>query len=201
VAGFEFFEASRSFPIFFVKNKSEEFVPIAILSFRANGHDLGDTWEGVYVPSYIRRYPFVLSNDGLVLFDSDAPHIQEKEGDDLFTAEGEPSEYMNSVLKFLESVDQGYRATEIYVKALAEKELLKRFDGKINFSDGALDLGDVYAVDEKKLHEILDEAEVAKWFKQGWLAWTYAHLHSIGSVNEVIKRARLAQAAAPKQDA
>lgn len=192
VAGFEFFEASRSFPIFFVKNKNDEYVPIAILSFRPNGHDLGDSWEGVYVPAYVRRYPFVLSNDGLVLFDSEAPHIQEEEGEALFNDDGEPSEFTNDVLKFLESVDRGYRATEAYVKALSEKELLKRFDGKVNFSDGELNLGEVYTVDEQKLHESLSETEVNEWFKKGWLAWTHAHLHSIGSVNEVLKRAQKA---------
>jgi hypothetical protein len=190
VAGFEFFEASRSYPIFFVKNKNEEYIPIAILSFRKDGHDLGDKWEGEYVPTYVRRYPFVLSNDGLVLFDSDSPHIQEEEGEALFNDEGEPSEFTNEIMKFLETVDRGYRATEEYVKALKEKELIQKFEGKINFSDGALNLGDVYVVNEKKLHEELNEAEVYDWFKKGWLGWTHAHLHSIGSVNAVLKRAR-----------
>ncbi len=192
VAGFEFFEASRSFPIFFVKNKNEEYIPIAILSFRANGHDLGDTWQGAYVPAYVRRYPFVLSNDGLVLFDSEAPHVQEEEGDALFDESGEPSAFTNDILKFLETVDRGYRATEEFVKALTEKELIERFEGKVNFSDGALNLGEVYVVNEKKLHEALNESEAYQWFKKGWLAWTHAHLHSIGSVNEVLKRARSA---------
>lgn len=192
VAGFEFFEASRSFPVFFVKNKNDDFVPIAILSFRKEGHDLGDKWEGAYVPAYVRRYPFVLSNDGLVLFDSEAPHVQEQEGDALFDDSGEPSKFMNDVLKFLETVDRGYRSTEAFSKALKEKELIERFEGKINFADGALDLGDVYVVNEKKLHEVLSEAEVYDWFKKGWIGWVHAHLHSIGSVNEVLKRARKA---------
>ena len=46
VAGFEFFMASRSFPIMFNKDAKGNFTPLALLSLRAEGHDLGGTWEG-----------------------------------------------------------------------------------------------------------------------------------------------------------
>ncbi len=195
VAGFEFFEASRSFPIFFVKNQKENFIPIAILSLKQKGHDLGDTWEDAYVPAYVRRYPFILSSDGMVLFDSEAPHLQESEGDALFDAEGEASETTKEIVKFLETVDHGYRLTEEYCKALGEKGVLEPFQGQVKFPQGSVNLGDLYAINEKKLHEVLNETDVNEWFKKGWLAWSHAHLHSLGSMQEIFRRARKSGAA------
>ena len=190
VAGFEFFEASRNFPIFFVKNSAAGYIPIAILSFRKDGHDLGENWQGVYAPAYIRRYPFVLSSEGLVLFDEDAPHVQEAEGDALFNAEGEATETTNELVGFLKTVDTGFRLTEEFTKALAEKDIVEPFKGQIKVEGGALNLGDLYAINEKKMHEALSESDVNEWFKKGWLAWAHAHLHSIGSIGEIIKRAQ-----------
>lgn len=190
VAGFEFFQASRHFPVFFLKGKDDQFVPVAVLSFRKDGHDLGDTWDGAYVPAYVRRYPFVLSQDRMVLFDADAPHVQEEEGERLFTDEGETSEFTQELLQFLEQVDAGYRATEEFCKAASEKGLIEPFKGELKFKEGSLKLNDLHAIDEKKLVESLSESEVNDWFKRGWLAWAYAHLHSIGSIDAIVQRAR-----------
>jgi hypothetical protein len=195
VAGFEFFQASRHFPVFFLKNKEGNFVPVAVLSFRKDGHDLGDTWNEAYVPAYIRRYPFVLSQDRMVLFDADAPHIQEQEGERLFNDDGENTEFTNELLKFLEQVDAGYRATEEFCKAASEKGLIEPFKGELKFKEGSLKLNDLHSIDEKKLMESLSESEVNDWFKRGWLAWAYAHLHSIGSIDAILKRARVASEA------
>jgi len=197
IAGFEFFQASRSFPVFFLKKSDDSFVPVALLSFRKDGHDLGDTWQDAYVPAYIRRYPFVLSQDRMVLFDADAAHIQEEEGERLFDDEGETTDFTKELLKFLEQVDSGYRATEEYCAAAAEKELIQPFKGELKFKEGSLKLNDLYTIDEKKMVETLSESEVNDWFKRGWLAWSYAQLHSIGSIDSVLKRAQVAAESKP----
>ncbi len=190
VAGFEFFEASRNFPIFFVKGADGIFIPVAILSLRKAGHDLGEKWEDAYVPAYLRRYPFILSAEGVVLFDEPAPHVQAEEGEDLFDENGEPTEVAKGIIKFLEQIDRGYRLTEEFARVLGEKELLEPFKGSVKLSEGSVSFGDLYSINEKKMHEVLTEADVYEWFKKGWLAWSLAHLHSIGSINEILIRAR-----------
>lgn len=190
VAGFEFFEASRNYPIFFVKNSSGDFLPLAILSFRKDGHELGEeAWSDVYIPAYMRRYPFMLATDGVVVIDDKSDHLVEDEGLALFNEDGEPTEEFSKHLEFLDAVDKGFKRTEEFCKALSEKELLKAFDSKLNFPQGTVNLGEVYVIDEKLLHEKLDQTEVHEWFNKGWIAWAHAHLHSINSVNEVMKRA------------
>lgn len=195
VAGSEFFACSRNHPVMFVKNSSDEFVPIALLSFTSEGHNLGDHWEGVYIPAYVRRYPFVLeANKGIVMFDEEYAQLQEEEGEALFDDKGEATETLQNIVKFLEQVDRGYRATEGYVKALVEKDLLKPCQNTIKFSDNTLKLDSLYVIEEKAFVEALSDEEVVEWFKKGWIAWTYAHLNSVGSFGEVVKRLKKKEA-------
>lgn len=189
VAGFEFFACGRHHPVMFVKNSKEEFIPIALLSLTPTGHQLGDQWAGVYVPAFVRRYPFILEDkNGIVMFDESCPNLQEEEGERLFDDAGESTDTLKNIVKFLETVDRGYRATEQYVKALAEKELLQPCQNTIKFSDNTLKLDNLYVVEEKGFMEKLSDAEIAEWFKKGWIAWTYAHLNSVNAIPEVVNR-------------
>jgi len=124
----------------------------------------------------------------MVLIDHEAPHFSETEGEALFEGEGEPTTFLKDIVKFLEFVDASYQMTEAYTKAIVDKSLLKPFDSTIKFHDNSVKLNDLFCVDEKKMHESLDKEEVNDWFKKGWLAWTHAHLHSLGSIEEVVKR-------------
>lgn len=189
VSGFEFFQCSRNYPVMFVKNASEEFIPIALLSLSSKGHNLGDRWEDVYIPTFVRRYPFVLEDQkGVVMIDSDAPHLQEEEGAPLFDDEGEPTDTLKDIMRFLENVDQSYRLTQDYVKALKQKDLLQPCKGTVKFTDTTLKLDHLYVVEEKAFQKALSDDEVVEWYKKGWIAWTYAHIHSISAIGEVVKR-------------
>lgn len=189
VAGLEFFQCARNHPVMFVKNAKDQFVPIALLSLTAKGHNLGEQWKDVYVPSFVRRYPFVLeATRGVVMFDSEAGHLQEEEGEPLFDDAGEATDTLKEIIQFLETVDHGYKLTEEYVQALVGKELLEPFKGTIKFSDTSLKLDHLFVVDEKKFYESLSDEEIALWFKKGWMAWTHAHIHSIGAMPDLVKR-------------
>ena len=188
LAGFEFFLASRHFPILFSKNDAGEFTPLALLSFKEKGHDLGDTWQGYYVPAFIRRYPFVLSQEGTIMFDEKAPHFDTDEGDRLLNDEGEGSERLKQIVEFLQLMDASYKATVEYAKALGEKSMLEPFKKPVKVGDQNVNLESLYVINEQKLYD-LSKDELHEWFKKGWIAWSHAHLHSISAIDEVIKRA------------
>jgi hypothetical protein len=196
VAGFEFFEASRELPVLFTKDGSGDFIPVALLSLSAEDNNLGEQWGDVYMPAFIRRYPFALSSDGTVIFDKQAPHLQEEEGERLFNEEnGENTETLDSVAKFLNYMDQQYKATHAFSKACAERELLEPFNVQVNVTeDKPVRLSSLYVINEKKLNELAD-ADVTEFFRNGWLAWAYAHLHSLNAVGRVARRDREAAAA------
>lgn len=189
VAGPEFFSASGDFPVMFVKGAKDKFVALAVLSLKKSGHDLGDDWKGVYVPAYVRRYPFVMDSGSSVLyFDKQCTALQEGEGEPLFEEDGSPSKLLNEILVFNKQVDELYKKTADYLEALVAKDLLEPFNGKIRINNEDVLLNSFFVVNEKKFHETLEGDELADWFKKGWIGWTYAHLNSIHSMTKVAQR-------------
>ncbi|SMF23231.1 SapC protein [Alteromonadaceae bacterium Bs31] len=199
LGGVEFFQASRDFPVLFIKNSKDEYMPMAILSLKESSHDMGDDWENTYVPAFVRRYPFVLTPEKVVMFDAKAPHFASGEGDALFKAEDEPTDTLKEIVNFLEAVDGTFKRTEEFTKAVAEKELFEPYKATVKFENGQVRLDDLYVINEKKLHETLDKDTLFEWFNKGWIAWTHAHLHSLGAIPQIILRQRKAQQKAEPQ--
>jgi hypothetical protein len=195
-AGVEFFYASRDFPAIFGKDQEDNFAPLILLSLREKGHPLGRTWDNVYMPMFVRRYPFAMSSEGSIIIDKQAPHLREDEGDRLFTEEGENTEVLDTIVRFLGYVDKTIKQTQEFSNACAEKELFKPFDTPVQVEEGKpVTLSSFYIIDEKKAGELSDE-EVAQWFHKGWLPWLYAHLHSLTALHRLVRREREANAAA-----
>ncbi len=186
VSGFEFFKCSRHFPVVFIKNAEKGYIPLALLSLKKDSHDYGESWEDVYVPNYIRRYPFVLSEDNLVIIDKQAPHFSEEQGEPLFKEDGEASDALKGTVNFLEQSVANYKATDEFISKLIEKDMLQKFTPTVKIGESNVNFGEMYMVDERKLVE-LSESEVSHWLKSGWIAWAYAHLHSLDAMNIIAK--------------
>ena len=102
--------ASRYYPIVFFKNAP--CMPQALLSLE-NGKntfvDEAGNWKVPYIPAYFRLYPFMLGKiqeqeDKFALcIDPEAEHFQSGMGEPLFTADGEPAEFMKNILKSQET--------------------------------------------------------------------------------------------------
>ena len=190
LTGVEFFEASRDMPVLFSKDEQGDYFPLALLSLLNNAHlqSQQGKWENSYIPAFVRRYPFALTDDGNVCFDADADHFQQQEGSQpLFTEDGENAETLNNAIVFLTQFDAQHQNTLDFVKVLAELDLFKPFNIQVNQpGKEPLRLEGLFAIDEEKLATIDDEI-VAQWFRKGWLAWCYAHLHSLGALRKLLK--------------
>ncbi len=189
IAGIEFFEVSRDFPVLFMQNPRDgSFTPAAILALNDKGHLLEDKWGDVYMPAFIRRYPFALSKDGSVMIDLKAPHLQEDDGEYLFNDNGENTEALDNIIRFLHESDNQFTRTQPFVGALVEQDLLTQYKTQIQIDDKKLvNLGNTFIINEDKLKQLSDSV-VTEWFKNGWLAWCYAQLHSLGSIQRLAKR-------------
>lgn len=191
LTGIEFFEASRDMPVLFSKDEQGDYFPLALLSLMEAGHKhLGEagSWSDSYIPAFIRRYPFALTDEGTVCFDQKANQFKGEEGEELFDEEGENSEILNNIIEFLNNYDQQYKNTLEYCGELKDLDLFTPFNLQILLDkDNPLRLEGLFVIDEKKLADI-PEDKVKKWFDAGWLAWTYAHLHSLGALNRLVKR-------------
>jgi len=194
--GVEFFETSRCLPVLFAGTEDGATFPLALLSL-ANGHNAqvdGDgQWTAGYTPAFVRRYPFALTADKNVCFDRSAAHFGEQ-GQPLF-ANDAPTPAMEGVLAFLRQFDAEHARTQAFCEALAAKGLLKPFVLQVITADKqTARLGGLSVVDEAQLAK-LDSETVDSWFRCGWLAWIYAHLHSLGALKRLGEQLDTRQAA------
>lgn len=197
IAGPEFFQASRELPVVFSKGSDGEYMPLALLSFGSQGNHIGDSWGDVYMPAFFRRYPFALA-EGKVIFDNKAPQLQEQEGEALFREDGENTDFLNKIMEFLAHTDAQFRATREYCQACAGNDFFTPFKAQVRTGEGKrLRLDNLFIIDEGKLNSLPDE-QIRDWFRKGWLAWSYAHLHSLGAVPRLAKRER--EVAASRQN-
>lgn len=197
VSGIEFFEASRDFPVLFNRDAEGNYYPLALLSLQQQ-HDWVDekgVWQGNYVPAFIRRYPFALTADGTVCFDEVCEAFNGG-SDALFNEEGQNSEVLERVVTFLNQYDAQAKITREYCNALAEKNLFKPFNLQIvGIGSNPLRLDGLYALDESEINKLAKDV-VDEWFRKGWLAWSYAHLHSLGALQGLSRRLKASKAAA-----
>ncbi len=192
----EFVDVSRHYPILFAAGDDNGPVALTGLVDR-NVFLRDDQWEEkLYVPAYIRRYPFALGGvqddpDRLVLaIDADSEFLV-KEGSDgiaLFD-NGQPSQFTKEAMSFCENWQRESMMTMEFRKALREKDLLvpRRVDGTLaNDKKFAVDGFEI--IDQQKLTD-LDAETVVAWHRRGWLASAYFHLASLARINDLILRA------------
>ena len=128
----EFGLAARHFPIIFASGSNP--IPLALMGLNegvnifvdADGKLISD----VYVPAYVRRYPFMLaklrpdSEDLSLCFDSTADAVgQFEDGDALFT-DGKPSQATQDILAFCEQFEQAGQRTAAFMKEMIDLKLI-----------------------------------------------------------------------------
>lgn len=142
-------------------------------------------WQGSYVPAFIRRYPFALTQEGTVCIDRQAPALAGEKGEALFGEDGANTPALNRVIQYLNLFEREYARTREFSAALKAQELFKPFVLQVMQKGQAPQrLDGLFVLDEKKLSELPD-ALVTEWFRKGWLGWTFAHLHSLSSLDRL----------------
>ena len=209
LAGVEFPEACKHFPIVFAKVAEQRVLPVALLGFRDLENlfvDAGGQWKGEYVPAYIRRYPFLLAKTDAgpqltVCIDESYPGFGADEGQPLFNAKGESTDYLKGVLGFLQDYQAQLERTDSFLKSLRDLDLLTDVAANVTLPGGErLSIAGLMMVDERKL-QALPEAQVLRLFRSGELAWVYSHLLSIGNFNRLLSNAAPTQTAPPPDKA
>lgn len=163
--------------------------PVAILGLRDNENlfigGKKDEWEkDMYIPAYIRRYPFIFSevpgSDQLSLcVDLDDSVIDQKGGDQrFFEDDGKPSSLAQNALEFCKSYHAAAQQTVEFGKALHAAGLLVERQAEIGVAGGKkINFSGFRIVDEQKLAG-LDDATFLEFRTKGWLPFIYAHLFS-----------------------
>lgn len=198
----EFGTALRHYPIVF--SAGETPVPLALMGLNEGVNlfvdDEGRLVDGdVYVPAYIRRYPFFLArlrpnSDELSLcVDAEAGVIGPFEDGEPIFIDGQPSEAIKAVLGFCEQYEQSWQKTGAFMSELAKADIL--IDGEMSINVQGAPQPFVYRgfkmVSEEKLKELRGDV-LRKHVQNGLLPLVYAHLFSLANMTTLFnKQARL----------
>ena len=189
LAGVEFSEAAKEYAIVFTQ-AGDKVVPVAMLGLRNEENLFVDDkggWVGRYIPSFVRRYPFVLAETGET--GQQAVCIDDAyEGEPLFAGE-ETTPLLQQAIDFLEEDQKHYLRTEAFGQRLRDNDLLMSFDAKVDMVDGQqFGLTGLLAIDEKKLLQMPDD-KALRLFRSGELSWIYCQLMSMGNmVDRIVTR-------------
>jgi SapC len=191
----EFTLVQRHYPIVF--SVGDNPIPIALFGLNEGVNVFLDE-DGrprdttIYIPAYIRRYPFLLArlrpdSDELSLcFDPTANAVGDfDEGQALFD-EGEPSEATKAILQFCEQFEAAGQRTAAFVEELTKADLL--MDGEVAIQPEGFQQPFVYRgfrmVDEEKLRNLRGD-ELRRMNQNGILPLLYAHLFSLAEMRTV----------------
>jgi hypothetical protein len=202
----EFMTAQRHYPIVF--SSGEVPVPLALMGLNDGVNvfidDEGKPINPVYIPAYVRRYPYLLARidekaeELSLCFDPTSDLIGEGEGNPLFEDE-KPTEGLNAILKFCEDFEIAAQRTTAFVKELQEMDLL--IDGEVTIQPGDAAQPFVYRgfrmVDEEKMRDMNGD-QLRKISQNGILPLIYAHLFSLPQIREIFGR-QMAQGKVPEQ--
>lgn len=193
----EFAVAQRHYPIIF--SIGDNPVPLALMALNEGINtfvdDGGKFVEQVYIPAYVRRYPFLLAklrpeNDELSLcFDPTTEVIGAfDEGEALFE-DGKPAAPVTRILEFCEQFEQAGAKTGQFMAELQEHKLL--MEGEVSIQVDAATQPFVYRgfqmIDETKLRDLRGDV-LRKMMQSGLLPLIHAHLFSLAAMEEIFRR-------------
>ena len=188
--------ACRHMPIVFTDEALPQ--PVAVLGLREQQNLFVDgqgRWvPGVYVPAYVRRYPFIFLEDSArheltLCIDEAAPNVvADGSGQPLFDAAGQPAAVTRSALAFCRDYQAHHQLTRAFADALLSADLLVDQRAEANLAaGGSLGLQGFKVVDEARF-KALPDAVFLHWRAQGWLPLVYSHLLSLGSWAGLVDR-------------
>jgi len=196
LAGVEFAEATREYPIVYIRGQDQRMRPVALLGVRDGENlfvDEQGKWDAGYIPAFVRRYPFVMADGGangqlVVCIDEGCPALNAEHGELLINAQGKMEPRMNEIVQFLQNFQREFERTELITKQLDELGLFVQQGARFDTGTGeTFQLNDFYLIDEARFGQIAD-ARLPELFRSGALGLAYLHLASLGNMRKLLDR-------------
>ena len=189
----EFFEACKNYPIFFAKDKDNKWFSTALLGYKEGQNLFADKkgiWKELhYIPAFVRSYPFVLvnqENKKEMVIAIKSEYLDEKEtSKKLFDENGNNSEFLNSVITFLNQYHSDSLSTADFIKQLEDWELLEeKVVNIVNSKNEKFTLGGFFIVNEEKLKHLSKKKKDDICAKNAYALIT-AHLISLSNIQKL----------------
>lgn len=196
----EFVHALRSYPIVF--STEEGAAPLAVTSLTA-GENLfvradGSWTDGDYVPSYVRRYPFIGMTPGegealLLGLDLSAAQVSTDVARDgahaLFEEDGSASETAKAAIAFCEAYAVEHERTRAFGLALEAANLLVSREARATLPDGSEKLIQGFRLVDEAAFRALSGETLENFHANGWTDLVILHLASQQSWRGLANRA------------
>lgn len=196
----EFPPASRDYPIVFTSGDGKTaFAPVAVLGLSA-GENLfcadGRWAPGVYVPAYVRRYPFCMAKvnvnnveqkDRLICIEKSR---LAEDGEAMFDEQGTPSQKWKDLERLLAEYEADLERSREMCAILADYGLLEPFTMQATpKAQGAkpLQITGMFRVAEKRIED-LNSAQLKNLVRKGILPRVYIHLLSLENFARLLDR-------------
>lgn len=194
----EFGPASRDYPLVFIHNSgSDSFSAVAALGLQARQnlfmHDDGRWDRRVYLPAYVRRYPFCMSKvtvDGeerkerIVCVEADSIRGG---GEALYDKSGQPLAHWTVLERLIFDYESDLARSDELCQLLEEMDLLEPFTMKAEVDGFTMQLEGIHRVAQERL-ESLHVDSLRRLFEAGMMDKIYAHLLSLENFRRLLNR-------------
>jgi hypothetical protein len=190
----EFARAAAIYPVVFLEDKAQdEFRPVALMGLQEGENlfvDAEGKWQASYVPAIIRRYPFALASTGqegqfTVCIDEGSALVNDSEGVPLFKEDGEPSEAIENVKRYLGELQQMDQFTRAFCKYFAEHNLFTPLNMRVRQGQQQRNISGCYVVNEERLNNLSNE-RFLEMRERRYLPAVYAHLVSLAQIERLM---------------
>lgn len=195
----EFAQAARFFPIVFTGAAHPR--PYAVLGLK-EGQNLfsaeNGSWKaGTYVPAYLRRYPFIVTDFAdqtgqLLAIDTASDRFTEvgasPDAQPLFDDKGGPTPATAEAMAFCHAFHQDHVRGDALGRELKERGLLLDRHADMQFPDDSrYRLNGFMIVDAEKFRSLSDPAVLLDWHGKDWLAAIALHLASMSNWEALLR--------------
>lgn len=193
----EFTPASRDYPLVFIRRGNDAYSAVAALGMqpRQNLFMLSDgAWDRrVYLPAYVRRYPFCMSKltvDGedrrerVVCVESEALG---GEGEALYDKTGNPLAHWKTLERLILDFEADLLRADEMCDLLQDLDLLEPFTMKAEVDGFTMQLEGMFRVSQERLETSPDDA-TRRLFDAGVMDRIYAHLLSLENFRRLLNR-------------
>lgn len=186
----------KNFPILFTSGDRP--MPLAALGLKAGENlfvdDDGDWARDVYIPAYIRRYPFIFATDQdeksyTLGVDINSPMVGIDYREPFFV-EGEPSQYLKEIIEFCQNFQKNYMQTRAFSEIVSGHGLFAQREVQMTDEAGnKTTLARHVGIDQERLDALSNEAFLDLRTK-GALPWIYFQLASGVNWERLVARER-----------
>jgi hypothetical protein len=172
------------YPVLFAKDpQTGEFHCGAMLGFEEGENLFLEEWrdQQFYRPLSLQRVPFY-AHGPEVAIDLDHPRVGVEDGKPLFTPQGQPTRYLQSIIWAFQDLKPGIELTRHFIGRLLELKLIEPVEIEVEFDDGKIiNCEGLYTVNQETL-SALSDAAVVELFRRGYLRLCHYMISSLKQV-------------------